>query len=267
MQQPAEQNWAEAFQSTMLDESGPSPLYNQIYVLLREQIRRGRLEAGTVLPGELELAGLFGVSRITMKRALKELADDGLVVRQRGRGTMVSEGGAIPVVSSSFENLFESLQAMGLETQVDLLDVCDLAADPVVAHRLQLKPGAPVQRSIRRRSLGEEPFSYLVAYVPAEIAAKYDVRALASMPLLKLLEVAGHSASEAEQWITAVAAPPHVAAALQIQAGSPILKIDRVMAGARARPFQFIQGYYHPDRFQYHIDTRRRRGASGSDDV
>ena len=245
--------------SDQLDESLPTPLYHQIYLLIRERIRNGALAAGTTLPGEQELARTLHVSRITVKRALNELAGDRLVTRHRGRGTIVAGDAVIPMVRGSFDNLLDSLKIMGLETELELLEVREMPADAMVAERLDLEPGAPVQLAVRLRKLKGEPFSHLVTYVPADIAARYTRTELASTPLLKLLQRAGAEVTEAEQWIGAAAAPSQIAAALNVDIGSPLLRIERVMRAARGRPVQFICGHYRPDRFQYHFTTHRRQ--------
>jgi len=85
-----------------VDVSMRTPLYHQIYLLLRERIRRGELRSGTVLPGEQELARAFRVSRITVKRALNELAGERLVTRHRGRGTIVAANTVTPMVRGSW---------------------------------------------------------------------------------------------------------------------------------------------------------------------
>ena len=247
----------------LLDESLPTPLYHQIYLVLRERIRSGELAAGTTLPGEQELARGFSVSRITVKRALNELAGDRLVTRHRGRGTIVARDAVIPMVRGSFDNLIDSLKIMGLETELELLDVQDVLADRFIAERLDVKVGHPVQVSTRLRKLRGEPFSHLLTYVPAAIAERYSVEELASTPLLTLLERAGAPVYEAEQWISAAAAEPQIAVALQVNTGSPLLKIERVMRAARGVPVQFICGHYRPDRFQYHFTTHRRRKGAG----
>jgi GntR family transcriptional regulator len=248
----------------LLDESLPTPLDHQIYLVLREKIRRGDLSAESTLPGEQELARQFKVSRITVKRALNELASDGLVTRHRGRGTIIVGGPSVPVVKGSFDNLIESLKLMGLETEVELLDVAEMAAQGDVALHLALKPGSPVQRAMRLRKLQGEPFSYLVTYVPAAIARRYSIEELASTPILTLLERAGASVMEAEQWISAAAAEPQIAAALGIAVGDPLLKIERVMRNAKSEPVQLIYAHYRPDRFQYHVKSHRRRHGTGA---
>jgi len=246
-----------------VDVTMRTPLYHQIYLLLRERIRRGDLRSGTVLPGEQELARAFRVSRITVKRALNELAGERLVTRHRGRGTIVAVNTVTPMVRGSFDNLIESLQRMGIETQVQLLDVRNVPADAQVAEYLEVDPGTQVQLAVRLRKLNNEPFSHLVTYIPAKLAARYTRSQLASTPLLTLLERAGAVVIEAEQWISAAAAEGEIAQTLHVNAGSPLLKIERVMRTAGGKPVQFICGHYRPDRFQYHFISQRKRGRSG----
>ncbi len=247
----------------LVDETLPTPLYHQIYLLLRERIVSGRVRRGELLPGEQDLARRLGVSRITVKRALNELASRGLVERQRGRGTSVAGGAVIPLVTGTFDTLLEGLQRMGLQTEVELLDVQEVGADDQIAERLEIKPGAIVQRAVRLRKLSGQPFSHLVNYIPMAIARRYSREDLASMSMLTLLERAGAPAQEAEQWISAVGAVAQIAAILDVSLGAPLLRIDRVMRGPRRRPVQYIEAHYHPDRFHYHVRTQRSALGAG----
>jgi GntR family transcriptional regulator len=204
------------------------------------------------------------VSRITVKRAFNELAERGLVHRHRGRGTMVAENTILPLVTGSFDTMLESLERMGIQTDVELLDVQEEPAGPRVAERLDIAPEVLVQRAVRLRRLNGEPFSYLINYIPVDIAGRYSKRDLATTSMMMLLKRAGAEAQEAEQWISATGASAAVAAALDVTPGAPILKIDRVMRGARRRPVQFIEVHYRPDRFHYHIQSQRTaRGDDG----
>jgi len=255
--------YIESFNRKLLNGDLPTPLYHQIYLVLRERIQSGEYAAGKTLPGEQELARAFEVSRITVKRALNELAANSLVTRHRGRGTIVASGAVIPMVSGSFETLISSLRSMGLTTDVELLEVSDEAADALVAGRLGLEPGAAVQRAVRLRKLQGEPFSYLTTYVPSAIAKRYSIQELRSTPLLILLERAGAEAVEAEQWITATSASPRIAMCLDVPSGSAVLKIERIMIGTDGAPVQMIVGHYRPDRFQYHMKSQRQSGTEG----
>lgn len=236
---------------------GAAPLYHQLFLFLRERIRSGAFPAGAVLPGEQELARKFEVSRITVKRALNELATAGLVSRHRGRGTVVTFNPSIPVVKGSFENLLESLKIMGLSTEVELIRVAEIDAEDDAADLLELAAGQRVQRAVRLRKIEGEPFSYLTTYVPASIARLFRAEQLRDTPLLSLLEAAGHVAVEAEQWVTAAAAEAPVAGALRTAVGSPLLKITRVMREADGRPIEALIGFYRPERFQHHMKLTR----------
>lgn len=243
----------------LLDPGLPTPLYHQIYMVLREKIRRGEIAQDSIMPGEQDLSRCFEVSRITVKRALNDLAADGFVTRHRGRGTVVSGGSSVPVVKGSFDTLIESLHIMGLETEVELLEVANVAASEEIAKQLDVELQSKVQRATRLRKLQGEPFSHLVTYVPWKIASLYSVKQLASTPLLTVLERVGAAPIEAEQWITATGADPSVARALDVPTGAPLLKIERVMRGAKGVPVQLIHAHYRPDRFQYHVRSTRRR--------
>ena len=246
--------WSARLSASMLDQSAPTPLYHQIYLVLRDLIRHPDLAAGALLPGEQSLAQLFSVSRITVKRALNELADESLVSRHRGRGTVVAAHAAVPIVRSSFDNLLESLQQMGLATQVELLNVREMTAGEAdVARQMGVSADTRLQRAVRRRRLEGEPLSYLITYTPQAIAARYSEEDLAHTAFLTLLERAQAAPFEAEQWITAVAAEPRIAAALDVGASTPLLKIERIMRDAKGRTVQLVEAYYRPDLFQYHV--------------
>lgn len=251
--------------ASLVDPSLPTPLYHQLFLALRDRIRSGEFPLGVVLPGEQELTRIFEVSRITVKRALNELAAAGLVSRHRGRGTVVTYNATVPVVKGSFDNLMEALRIMGLKTEVELLSVARVPATAEVGELLGLPSGVPVQRAERVRKLEGEPFSFIITHLPIDIAARFDERELASTPLLHLLEKAGHVAESAEQWISACSADPHAAQALRIATGSPLLKIVRVMRDRAGAPIEAVQGFYRPERFQYHMRMNRQRRAGGDE--
>jgi GntR family transcriptional regulator len=246
--------WVARIFPALLDDGMPTPLYHQIYLVLRNLIQTGTVAADTLLPGEKVLAELFDVSRITVKRALNELAAENFVSRHRGLGTVVVGRPALPVVRSSFDNLLESLHQMGLATELEMLDAQEvLAGDAGVYIQMGLEPDAPLQKVVRRRKLEGEPLSYLVTFTPKAIAKRYEAEVKSGASSLALLERAGADALEAEQWITAVCAEPHVASALGVNPGAPLLKIERVLRDASGETVQLIEGFYRPDRFQYHV--------------
>lgn len=221
----------------------------------------GVLKIGDRVPGEMETAEAFGVSRITSKRALNLLAEEGLVVREPGRGTRVSHVPNAAVVHGNLDSILDAISAMGLETEVRLLEFGYPDADDAVAHALQSETGFVVQRSVRVRFVGGRPFSHLITNVPADIGRSYTQDDLASLPLLTLLKRSGIEISRVQQTVTAVAADSAVAVALEVAMGQPMLQIARVMFDQNDRPVEFITGVYRPDSFQYRMDLTK----SGAD--
>lgn len=245
----------------LIHDDGRSPLYQQVIGVLRERIVSGQAPLGSRLPPEHELTTLLGVSRITIKRALNELASSGLVRRHRGRGTVVTFDPAAPTVKASFDTLIDGLTRMGLTTRAQLLAAETREAPPDIAARLELNAGAPVRRVVRARHLEGAPFSHLIAHIPEAIAVRFPPEALATQSLIALLEQAGHAPQSAQQTISATSAGAETAAALDLSPAAPVLRIHRIMRDAVGRPVQDIVATYRPDRFHYQMTLTRGAGS------
>jgi len=246
-----------------LDAKTRVPLYHQLFVLLRNRIYAGELRAGELVSGEQELCGAFGVSRITAKRALNELANAGLVVRERGKGTRVVKRPPPPAVTSSIEGWLENISLMGLATEARVLEFGYVPASEDIAQALELASGTEVQRAVRVRILNGEPMSYLVTYVPSEIGHQYDREDLNRRPLLNLLERAGVEVASARQTISASVADSQVATALSTHAGAPLIEVRRVVRDAGGRPVEYIRVLYRPDLYRFEMSMRRVREKEG----
>ncbi len=245
-----------------LDPALRTPLYHQIYVLLREQILSGAYGDAALLPTEFSLARTFGVSRITAKRALDELKAEGLVERRRGRGTSVAKQVESRLVKANLSGLIENLLMMGLETNVEILAFDYVPAPDLVRTALALDAGAEVQRAVRVRRLDGVPLSHTISYVPADLGRSYQRADLAKAPLLALLERAGVLIGSAEQTVSATLADPVVAPALDVQVGSPLLSITRTVFDQNGRPVEHIAILYRPDRYVYRMKLARVQGPA-----
>jgi GntR family transcriptional regulator len=236
------------------------PLYHQIYLILRQKILGGDFSYDDRIPSELGLVEEYEVSRITARRALDELAKEGLVKRERGKGTRVQFRRPTLPLESSVEGLLENLLAMGLETDVKLIDFEYVSANDEVAKALDCDQGTIVQRAVRVRSFDTGPFSYLVTYVPQDIGSNYDSNDLATQPLLQLLERSGVVVEGAQQRITATLADADVADLLETEVGIALLEIRRIVTDSDGRPVEYIRGLYRPDRYQYNMVLSRVQG-------
>lgn len=229
-----------------------TPLYHRIFSQLRDQIYDGRYAGGSFIPSEQELSSQFGVSRITAKRALDDLAAAGLVVREQGRGTRVCITPHSTSVRGSVEGLVHSLHANG-RGSVQLLDFEYVPASTEIAEKLGLTAEDQIQRAVRIWHGNEGPFSHLTTFVPAALGRSWTREDLMKVPLIALLEQQGITIGRAEERITAVLAEPAVAHRLAVATGAPLLMITRTVFDTGDRAVEHLVALYPPDRYQYAV--------------
>jgi len=239
------------------------PLYHQVQLVLRERIEQGFYGRDGALPSELELCREFDVSRITVGRAINELAAEGLVRRRRGTGTRVVPRDIPSPVSGDIDNLMESIAALGKSTDVEVLEFGFVLPSHDVQTELQVGPDDRVQRAVRVRSNGGRPFSFLTSFIPGCIGEAFGEDDLAVTSLMSLLERNGVTIGSADQSFGAALADPQVAAALDVPVGSPLLALTRTLSDRDGKPVEYLRGLYRPDRFQYRMKMERvKEGAN-----
>ena len=242
----------------------PLPKYHQVYLVLREQLQEGLFANG--FPSEVMLSRQFGAGRVTVRRALEQLASEGLIVRQVGRGTWPTPvGGSAPSAHhpdqagkakpTRLSGLLERIVSMSLRTTVRVLEWRTISASDSVAAALQIPVNSNVQKGVRRRSLPTGPLSHITTYVPAHLAAGFGRRELAKKPILRLLEESGVELGRAHQTISARQADAVAAASLEVAVGTALLSVRRLVYDSNDRPVQWLHGLYRPDRYEYQMDV------------
>ncbi|MFD2184883.1 GntR family transcriptional regulator [Rhodoplanes azumiensis] len=235
----------------------------RLYLLLRDRIVGGAVAPGGRLPSEPALAQEHGVSRVTVRRALDLLADEGLVRRRVGSGTFVEDVPASRPIVADFSNVLSNLIEMGRTTAVKLLSFAYVVPPASIAEPLGLGRGERVQRSVRVRLIDGQPFSYLTTHVPERIGLTYSERDLATIPLLELMERSGVVAERATQSISASLVGPETAEALDLAPGDPVISLTRVVYEPSGRGVEHLHALYRPDRYAFQMDLVRT-GADGT---
>lgn len=244
----------------VLPNDAITPLHHQVYVVLRQQIEEGQFEGDKPIPSEHELSQTFKVSRITIRRALDRLKQEGFVSRARGRGTFAQAAAATPAISANLRGIFENLLAMGLRTRVKLIEFGYVPASPPIAQKLKLKPGDRVQRAVRVRYHQNVPFSHLTTYLPEDIGKHCEEKELSDKPLLLLMERAGVKVSAADQSVSAKLADTIVGPLLEVETGSPLLWVKRLVFDQSERPVEYLHALYRPDIYEYQMSMARVEG-------
>lgn len=233
----------------------------QVYLVLRDRILSGAIGFGAKLPTENDLAGVHGVSRVTVRRALGELARERLIERRRSAGTRVIYRPSPAPMTADISGVLANLAEMGRRTAVKLLSFDYVPAEGAVAEALGAAPDQLLQRSVRVRSVDGLPFSYLTTHVPESVSVTFTRQELAVRPLLELLERAGVKVERARQRFSAGLAAPDVAEALGLHTGSPLIELVRVVYDQTGRGIEHLHALYRPDRYAFEIDLVRSGAA------
>lgn len=240
----------------------PIPLYYQIANVLRHRILDGSYRPGERIGTEKELCEDFGVSRITVVKALGELEREKLIVRQRSLGTFVASH-VLQRASMTFTGYLEDLSAQVLQFGSREVDLDRQPAPAEVAAALGLEEGETVVRIERVRMMGGIPLSHTVDYLPLSVGGDFTVEDLRHTAVIHLLEwKLGIRLEEALQTIRAVAATRELAEKLDICEGGPLLQVQRTIYGG-GRPLEYVTIHYHPDRYEYTARLTRIARSGG----
>lgn len=239
---------------TGVDRMQPVPLYHQIYLQLRQEIATGERAVGSRLPTEQELSDGFGVSRITARRALDELANAGLVARKQRVGTIVTFRPTAKPIEGDINQAMESLLAFGRNTQVKLIELDTVPAVPPITDALGVAPGTELVRAVRVRWQDGLPVGHYLTHVPSALGVELTPQTLGDTPMIALIKDAGIRIGAAEQTVTATLADAGLAALLDVDIGSALLRINRTIYDTDRQAIQYIQAHFRPDRYQLRID-------------
>ncbi len=236
----------------------PLTLYGKLRDSLRARILDGALKPHDKLPSESELAGIHGVSRITVRQALSDLQNDGLIVRQQGKGAFVSAPRPASQSLDRLQGLAEAFSAQGREVHAKRLLMKRLKAPDEVREALALAPGADVWQMITLRYLDRVPISVNNSYFPLGLGERIARMDLAGRDLIDVLEKDfGQTIAQAGLEISATLMPAREARWLKVDSGAPALRVQRVLYGSTDAPLQVETSTYRADAFSYKLTLRR----------
>lgn len=239
-----------------LNKESPTPLYFQLYSLLKVLILNGTLAYGQRMPTEEELAKTFSVSRITAKRAMDELADEGLVERRRGKGTHIIYRYSPKPVKAPLTGMLEEIESMARNSSARVLE-CKMMQPPQhIRDELELKPGDTALHLVRVREREGRDFGYYVSWT-AGVKPPRSRKIFEKTPRITYFRDNGLELTHVTQTISAVAASPEVARELDVPEGSPLLSLVRRSYNQeedRELLRDYLQVMYNPEHFQYKMD-------------
>ncbi len=236
-----------------IGEARGTALHRQIYLVLRDEIIRGAFP-DQVLPKEEALGARFGVSRITVRRALSDLVQQGLVETRHGKGTFIRPEGVPLLRGRPSLGLIDGLRETAAATEVRVLKVERSIAPTDVAAFLDIGADDHTVHALRLRSIDGLPVMITDAWIPAQLGDAVTEASLQTHALYEILLDQGVKFGRAVQEITAAVCDPDCAALLQTEVGMPVLKIVRVIHDPQDRPIQYITVTLTPERSRILMD-------------
>jgi GntR family transcriptional regulator len=228
------------------------PFYYQIVKLLRRKIEQGELTPGEKLPPEMELSKSFGVSRVTLRQALSILDADGLLNRERGRGTYVTKTPANPkkikltgIIGQGFPN----------EEKHRLLSVEDVSPPSHVEQFFGLSGQGRLTRIRRLRLEKKTPYCFTMNYLPVDLAKKVTHDDILNQSMLNIIKKRfRHPVGKINQTFEARTADNEVAEHLLIGILDPVLYVETFVYGTDGKGIEFSQIYYRGNQHLYSIE-------------
>jgi GntR family transcriptional regulator len=221
------------------------PAYRRILEEIRSRIEEGKLKPGTRLESERELAGRCGVSLMTARHAMKELENEGLVVRRIGAGTYV----APPKIHfNKLLSFSEQMAARGVAASSNIISV-RVTEEPEPAARLGIPPGGRLVKLERVRYGGDEPFAFETTYLSDDEFPLIARNARTHDSLFETLQCEYQLVlAYADEEVDATAADGRIAEYLKVPRGSPVLRIRQVLFSTNGRRLLYDVGIYRSDR-------------------
>ena len=235
----------------MIEANSIVPLYKQIVLSLRDDIAAGKYRPGDKLPSEAELMYEFGVSRITVRSAVKELEESGLVVRARGKGTFVSSGDKLVYAADDQESFSRSCQLSGKTASTQVIELSFTYPTLRDAKFLGVDDTVRVLRSRRLRSVDGEPT--LLETNCYSDALSFLVNEDLTGSLMEVLESHGIGLGRNVRTLEVCFATDYEASCLNVEEGSPLLLFVDKRYGADDKPLFISRQVYCTERLKFYL--------------
>jgi GntR family transcriptional regulator len=240
-----------------IDPGSVVPLYHQIKQNIRDLIDNEVLHDGDLLPSEHELGEVYGVNRLTVRHALTNLVNEGMLQRQRGVGTFV----AVPKLTQVIDRVLgfsKRIQEAGHKPSSRLVSIATVPAALSIARRLGVQTKLPIYKLVRLRCADGEPVMLETAYLPVVLFPGLDAINLSDQSLYNVLsEKYNCLIQEAEEQLEPVLLTDYEARMLEVEPGIPGMLVESTSYNQFRKPVEFGKAIVRGDRARFMFHIRR----------
>lgn len=246
-------------QNADIDKDAPIPYHYQLRELLRGEIQTGRWKVNDRLPSERELCETHNLSRTTVREALDALVNDGLLRREKGRGTFVAAPKILEGLLESPTGFTDSMRRQGYRVVTKVIRVEVRPPHPSIAHELHIAVDDPVVHIDRLRIILDEPVLVVTSYVPYKICPELVNEDLTHHSLYDLLQNKyGLKIARARRFLESIAANESEAQWLGIKPGSPLMLIESTAYLEDGTPVECFKAVHRGDRTRFLVESGTR---------
>lgn len=242
----------------MINKNSPLPIYYQLEEEIRLLIQTKKLKAGELLPSEREYAERYNISRMTVRQAINNLAAEGLLFRQKGRGTFISEK-KFEQDLQGLTSFSEDMRQRGLTPSNQLISFQLTEANKRIAETLQLEPSEEVYEIIRIRYANESPVAVETIYTPKRLVGDMTGQDVEDSFYDYVETKLNHKIAYGDQTIESVLANKFEIENLKLQDGAPVLLMQRTsyLSDKYATPLEYVKSAYRADKYKFKLQIRR----------
>jgi GntR family frlABCD operon transcriptional regulator len=242
-----------------LNSTSQKPLYFQLKQIINEDILRGKYKAGQQLPPEVELCEIYGVSRITTRRAITDLVEEGVLHSQQGKGTFVKES-KVKRELISVGGFSELTIASGKKPSSQILSSSIIQADEKLAETFQIATGESILKLHRLLFIDNEPFiietsQYPLNYLPD--LEKYIWESASTYSILK--DRYNIELTRSEKTLEVVFASEYDAGLFKCDRGTPLFAIEKRSYDKGGRPMHVSYSLYMTSKVIFTIDADKNQ--------
>lgn len=242
----------------MIKKNSPIPIYYQLIELIQEKIEKGQLKPGDSIPSEREYAEKYQISRMTVRQALTHLVNNGYLHRLQGKGTFVSEQ-KIQQPLQGLTSFTEDMTARGMKPDSHIIQFEIIPATPQIASQLAINEYAPIYEIKRVRLADDVPMALETTYISANLVKGLTEEIVNQSIYAYMENKLNLEIDNGSQMIEASIANQMEAQFLNIQAGAPILLIQRNTFLQDGTPVELVKSSYRADRYKFMIQMKREK--------
>lgn len=240
----------------MINKKSHVPIYYQLEEEIKKLIKEKQLQPGDLIPSEREFSEMHSISRMTVRQAINNLTSEGILEKERGKGTFVAQY-KLEQSLQGLTSFSEEMKARGMEPSSRILSFQRVKATNEIASKLEIDEGAEVYKINRIRLADSIPMAYEISYLPVDLLPHLIEERVSNSLYEYVEQELKQTIKKATQSIEASAATKEEASILEIEEQSPVLLFHRTGYMENQKPFELVKSIYRADRYKFFIQMER----------